>query len=71
MMPEPKIEAERFTAIRKRFEELGEQLTDDQLLLLADTYHEILRLRRHRRASSRRFRELQRAPEESRSFVYL
>ncbi len=44
----------RFEEVRRGFEALGEALSDDQLLALADTYHEILRLRRCRRATRER-----------------
>ena len=44
----------RFEEVRRSFETLGEALSDDQLLALADTYHEILRLRRCRRATQAR-----------------
>ena len=49
---------ERFERIRLGFEALGELLTNDQLLDLADTCHAILRLRRE-----------QATPREARTFA--
>lgn len=51
------IGEDRFEEIRARFQALSDALSDDQLLALADTYHEILRLRRCRRASQARLGE--------------
>lgn len=38
-----------FTAIKQRFADLGDRLSDEQLLELADAYHEMLRWRRQLR----------------------
>ena len=46
MTPPDRVSAVDFSVIRQRFIDLGDQLTDDQLLELADAYHEILRWRR-------------------------
>lgn len=43
--PDP-VSAAGFSVIRQRFVDLGDQLTDAQLLELADAYHEMLRWRR-------------------------
>lgn len=42
----PCVNAEQFEAMKARFRNVGDCLTDDQLLELADCYHEILRWRR-------------------------
>ena len=43
--PDP-VSAAQFAVIRQRFTDLGDKLTDAQLLELADAYHEMLRWRR-------------------------
>lgn len=43
--PDP-VSAAEFSVIRQSFIGLGDQLTDAQLLELADAYHEMLRWRR-------------------------
>ena len=43
--PDP-VSAAQFSVIRQRFIDLGDTLTDSQLLELADAYHEMLRWRR-------------------------
>lgn len=42
----PCVNAEQFEAMKARFRDVGDCLTDEQLLELADCYHEILRWRR-------------------------
>lgn len=42
----PCVSEEQFAAMKKRFRDVGDCLTDEQLLELADCYHEILRWRR-------------------------
>lgn len=44
------VSAAHFSAIRQRFLEWGDKLTDAQLLELADAYHDILRWRRQVRS---------------------
>lgn len=61
-MPAPVIDNERFETIRQKFATLGRELTDAQLLTLADTYHEILRLRRTRRNWRERVEAIAHAP---------
>ena len=58
-MREQGVEAERFAVVVERFAKLGEEMSDTQLLTLADTYHEILRLRRAKRGATARFEQLQ------------
>ena len=41
---------EQFELLRTRFEDLADRLSDEQMLALADTYHEALRQRRAIRA---------------------
>lgn len=43
---EPCVCPEQFQAMKRRFRDVGDCLTDQQLLELADCYHEILRWRR-------------------------
>ena len=40
------VSTEQFEAMKRRFQDVGDCLTDQQLLELADCYHEILRWRR-------------------------
>lgn len=42
----PCVDEEQFEAMKRRFKDVGDCLTDEQLLELADCYHEILRWRR-------------------------
>jgi hypothetical protein len=44
------LPAEEFEALKMRFRLIGVRLSDDQLLELADIYHEMLRARRDRRS---------------------
>lgn len=53
----PCVNAEQFEAMKGRFRDVGDCLTDEQLLELADCYHEILRWRR-----DVRMRQAARAP---------
>ena len=40
------MSTEQFEAMKRRFQDVGDCLTDQQLLELADCYHDILRWRR-------------------------
>lgn len=46
LMGQPCLSDEDFQAMCERFEALGDQLSDEQMLALADKYHEMLRQRR-------------------------
>lgn len=68
-MPNQTLDPERFERLRERFAQLGDELSDDQLLTLADTYHEILRLRRHKRGWAARAEHLRSVAGEPRTFA--
>lgn len=43
---EPCVSVDEFETMKRRFQDVGDGLTDQQLLELADCFHEILRWRR-------------------------
>lgn len=65
----PCVNAEQFEAMKARFRNVGDCLTDDQLLELADCYHDILRWRREVRRRHTALASQPGAVAESRSFA--
>lgn len=62
--PLPCLTDDEFKVVCAKFEALGDRLCDEQMLALADKYHEMLRQRREIRARHPRI-----APQQERSWA--